>query len=316
MRGINYFFWVCLLVCQGSCDGDNFYQTKALMKSGECIAPTYPMVFAPLLLEDSLQNFVYVLQVKFPTDTTTYHFLVDTGSPTVLSKRLAQKLAIAPLYTFIDYSIETHPRFAIGVIPQLTSGQVHWKQIATVIADTLPIEYDGILGANLLQHGIWEFDSQAKKITLHKQCPPIQNYIQLPFVRNIYRVPKIHAFFNQFKQKQLFHVSTGFSKGVKIPLTEWKRSGWLGFDSLHHTVAVNDSYFVNYLVEQEKQLVNGYKDSTYQVVLPRLQLDTATFYQLSAYFGQGTAWHIGNECWQATWLIVDWKERKLYIKKK
>jgi hypothetical protein len=276
---------------------------------------------------DSLENFVYSVHVNFPNDTTNYKFLVDVGSPTVISEQLAKKLQIETLYNFRDYSFENHPNFDIGIIPSLKIQELSWQNIAVVIDKKIGDKnisdkkshanhYDGIIGANLMQHAIWQFKSQSKQIILHIQKPDLQGYTSFPFVRNLYRIPKFHAFFNHFKQKQIFHLSTGFAKGVKIPVVEWQRSAWLGFDSLHaNCKTYQDVGFDNFLIESEKATLQPQKDTIYEVMMPLLRLDTVKIHNLPTIFGQGNAWHVGNAFWKQFDLLIDWNERKFYLKK-
>ena len=369
-------YFACVFIILSACDSDNFYRTRKLMKGGKLLNNiTKPYILNPLTAfnnSDSLESFVYSVHVNFPNDTTNYNFLVDVGSPTVISEQLAKKLQIEILYNFKDYSFENHPNFDIGIIPSLKIQELSWQNIAVIIdkkigdnffchselvgatfrknltlssqkinnSDSCEMShqqaqndkfkislpklhgnnYDGIIGANLMQHAIWQFKwcgkRQSKQIILHIQKPDLQGYTSFPFVRNLYRIPKFHAFFNHFKQKQIFHLSTGFAKGVKIPIVEWQRSAWLGFDSLHANCKMyQDVGFDNFLIQKEKNAFQPQKDTIYEVMMPLLRLDTVKIHNLPTIFGQGNAWHVGNAFWKQFDLLIDWNERKFYLKK-
>jgi hypothetical protein len=320
-------YFVCILIIFSACDSDNFYRTRKLMKGGKLLNNiTKPYILNPIITTnkldslDNFENFVYSVRVNFPNDTSNYIFLVDAGSPTVISEQLAKKLQIEILYNFRDYSFENHPNFDIGIIPSLKIQELSWQNIAVVIDKKIGDNYDGIIGANLMQHAIWQFKwhgkRQSKQIILHTQKPDLQGYTSFPFVRNLYRIPKFHAFFNHFKQKQIFHLSTGFAKGAKIPIVEWQRSAWLGFDSLHaNCKTYQDLRFDNFLIESEKATLQPQKDTIYEVMMPLLRLDTVKVQNLPTIFGQGNAWHVGNAFWKQFDLLIDWNERKFYIKK-
>ncbi len=326
IKSIIKIYFICIFIILSACDSDNFYRTRQLMKGGKLLNNiTKPYILNPIITTnklDSLDNFVYSVYVNFPNDTTHYKFLVDAGSPTVISEQLAKKLQIETLYNFRDYTFENHPNFDIGIIPSLKIQELSWQNIAVVIDKNISTKelttnnYDGIIGANLMQHAIWQFKSQSKQIILHIQKPDLQGYTSFSFVRNLYRIPKFHAFFNQFKQKQIFHLSTGFAKGVKIPIVEWQRSAWLGFDSLHANCKIyQDAGFDNFLIEKEKNTLHLYKDTIYEAMMPLLRLDTVKIHNLPTIFGQGNAWHVGNAFWKQFDLLIDWNERKFYIKK-
>jgi hypothetical protein len=311
--------YIFLLICYTSlvfaCDTDNFYRTKAMMQAGSMhnFTTTSHHLAANIEL-DTTKEFVYYLKVRFPNNHKEYKFLVDVASPTVISTKLAKILHIQTEISFTDDSYETKPTLQIATLKNIEIATIQWQNIAVVI-DTLPEKYDGIIGANLMQHSIWEFNPITKNITIHQQKPDLKGFRAFPFVRNIYRIPKFHAFFNQFKQKQVFHLSTGMSKGVKIPLIEWQRSIWLGFDSIHSPLITNEICFDNFLIQKEKKQAISYIDSVYATKLPLLRIDTVKIQNLPAIVGQGNAWFVGNAFWKNFILIIDWKERKFYLKR-
>jgi hypothetical protein len=337
---VSYLF-LCLIVCAFfcACDSNNFYRTRDLMKAGKLTNYSIEnSTLNPIIEIDSLENFVYTLNITFPNDTTNYTFLIDTGSPSMISTKLAKKLAIQTSYNFIDNTFENHPDFDITILPKIKIGNLIYENIAVIIDDVLPKRYnkhntqynnkqnknyDGVIGANIMQHHSWFFDPKNKKIIIYdniKQKANIQGYLAVPFVRNLYRIPKFYGFINKFTQKQVFHLSTGFSGGIKMPLVDFQRSTKLGLDSLKAIINTNIAFnhqanFANYLIEKEKNINKTYIDTSYQILTPLFKLDSIKSYNLPTILGQGNAWHLGNAFWKDFTLLIDWKERKFYIKR-
>lgn len=301
-----------------SCDSNNFYATRQLMKQGKL--HNYQTQYTDIQLDTLINqdsNIVYTVQVNFPPKTQSYKFIVDTGSPTVISKKLANQLNIKILHSFTDYTFENHPTFYFGEIPllQIKNSQINnlqWKNIGVVI-DSLPENYDGVIGANLMQHAVWEFNLRKKQVKIYDnitQKPDLQGYSEVAFVRNLYRIPKFFGFINQFKQKQVFHLSTGFGGGIKMPLVDFQRKDLLEityYDSLK-----NQGIWQSYLIEKEKDKLIF--DSVYYANIQTFRVEKLQNQNISTIFGQGNAWHVGTQFLQNYSLIVDWKNRKMYLK--
>ncbi|SCY15131.1 Aspartyl protease [Nonlabens sp. Hel1_33_55] len=113
--------------------------------------------------------------VEVVINSKTYKFLVDTGAPTLISKKIFQDLKIqngkkAPLGDSQD--VIENREFII--IPEMTLGSLSYKNIGAVVTDfdgSFEIDcigYDGILGANQMSISIWKFDYQKKEIEIAK----------------------------------------------------------------------------------------------------------------------------------------------------
>ncbi len=335
-----FVFYSLFLTIICACDSNNFYRTRNLMKSGNLTNYSIEnSTLNPIIETDSLKKFVYTINITFQNDTTNYTFLIDTGSPTIISTKLATKLAIQTSHSFIDKTFENDVKFDFAILPQIKVGNLVYENIGVVIDSILPKKYankankkqdykesnsyDGVIGANLMQYHAWLFDPKNKKIIIYdnnKQKYDTEGYLSVSFVRNLYRIPKLYGFINKFKQKQIFHLSTGFSGGVKMPLADFQRSTKLGLDSLKAIINTNIEFnnyasFANYLIEKENNIDKTYIDTSYQILMPLLKLDSIKSYNLPTVLGQGNAWHLGNAFWKDFMLLIDWKERKFYIKR-
>jgi hypothetical protein len=348
-------FWFFL--CLGACQTDHFEQTKALMKGGKlqtninqktilacefvkssnCLSTTYDKQ------KDLLTNQpccgVYTIQVVFPTDTTSYRFIVDTGSPTVISAALARKLNRKILCSYQDDLYENKPIFDVTQLdilqlPTQNEGTkfLVFEQIAAVV-DSFPphsflASFDGIIGANVMQHAIWQFDGLQKTVALLDKASyevAKKNAMLVPMFRNIYRVPKFHGFINQYQTKSVFHLSTGFGGGVKIPAEYWQHCNMLRIDSTQNTQVYPEFCVQNYIIEKEK-LANKVANPTNLplnstlnsrlLYINQVRIDTLARQHISTVFSEGTSWQLGNDFLQHYVLTVDWKGRCFFLSKK
>jgi hypothetical protein len=298
------------------------------MKGGNMTKYNSPFsTLQPAVIKDSLGNFVYVIAVSFPPSTKLYNFLVDTGSPTVITPQVSQELGIKSLHNFTDYTFENHPSFVVGMVPTLQINQLQWENIGVVI-DTLPQGFDGIIGANLMQHALWQFFPQEQKIIIYdyakKQLQPnLQGYTSIDLMKTVFRVPKFYGFINNFNQKQVFCLSTGFAGGIKIPAADFQRRKQLEIittSPITDTKQPNNLHSLekwqSYLIEKEKiKNENGaivYATNTAMIYTFRtVSLQTEN---IAAIFSEGNTWQIGNNFLRNYMLVVDWQQRKFYLK--
>jgi hypothetical protein len=283
------------------------------MKQGEL--QNYQLQYTDIQLDtlaNQDSNIIYTTHVTFPPSTQSYKFIVDTGSPTIISEKLANQLNIKILHSFTDYTFENHPTFNFGEVPSLQINSLQWKNIGVVI-DTLPKGYDGVIGANLMQHAVWEFNLNKKRVKIYDnitQKPELQGYTEVALVRNLYRIPKFFGFINQFKQKQVFHLSTGFGGGIKMPLVDFERKDFLQIT--YYNSLKNQGTWQSYLTEKEKDKLIF--DSVYYANIQTFRVEKLQAQNIPTIFGQGNTWHLGTQFLKHYSVIIDWKNRKMYLK--
>ncbi len=349
----------CITILLFGCQQDTFQQTKALFKGGKMNwILTQPAILAtnfvqqPLgndslrqanaLVSKQLQNCcgVYVVQVKFANlDTATYCFVLDTGSPTVISSALARRLGLTVEWIYEDAMYKSYPRLGVTTIKNLQlpikrliekkgvkdkkkeQDSLQWidfEEIGTVI-DSFPPHsflagYDGVIGANVMQSTCWLFDGKQKQVQLldpTSAAKQKQSHQKVPFFRNIYRVPKFHAFVNQYETKQVFHLSTGFGGGVKLPLFEKKRLPTIGIDTLQFLPKEEFAICkTNYIIGKEMQ------GNPSILVFQGFEFKISNFStkNVQGILSLGRSWQVGNQVLQNYSLLIDWQEKYLYWK--
>ncbi len=116
------------------------------------------------------------LEVRLNGYSQRFKFLVDTGAPTVISPRAAtlvqSKLGRSEM---VSSGGSQKDSLQIGLLDTVKIGNLTFTQITCIIAPFNQGEVmkclgiDGIIGANLMSTAIWQFDRQARKISITDQ---------------------------------------------------------------------------------------------------------------------------------------------------
>lgn len=117
---------------------------------------------------------VMIIPVKI--DGSTYNFLFDTGSITMVSSNLKNKLeAINKSLPFtIEDASGKEESADFGILPELKIGSINFLNVGANVADLSVFEnnclyIDGIIGANLMRSCFWKIDYVNKKILFSDQ---------------------------------------------------------------------------------------------------------------------------------------------------
>jgi hypothetical protein len=309
-----------LFLGQMACETDHYETTKKLMKEGELVFnKSYYDLPLQIIHTDSTANaFVWATKVRFPPDTTQHLFLIDTGSPTVVNLEILQKVQKSILFTY--YNDYQNVSYDISQVDSLAIGEAVFSQIAVVVANFSSQSFfdnyqiKGIIGGNMIEKGLWYFDGQKRTVSLHQTLqtvPKHSNFQPFPIVRDVFRVAKTYLFFNQFPQKQLTTLHTGFAGGLKVPLDEWQRSGYLGFDSLGAKLLINEQVkAVNFWTMKQAQKL----DTSYFTTTPVVRLGGFLATNLPVVFRKGLDYQLGTVFMQQHQWIFDTKNRRIWIK--
>jgi predicted aspartyl protease len=238
-----------------------------------------------------------------------YHFLIDTGAPTLISEEIFQQLNLSVHHqsTMSDsHNKKKKEKFAI--IPEIKIGNLIFKDIACTVTNIETKELkcmgmDGILGANLLAKLFCEFNYQKNKITVSKRINSFD--IHNPdFIWNFrhfsQKTPKIKG--EILNKKYLFTFDTGFNGNIKIPSNQ----NYVKLNSadvnMIITEGINSTGFYG-VGNSEK----GY------VIKNNIKIDHVEF--KNQFISSGKSTLIGNEFLKDYIFLMDWENRKIYFKK-
>lgn len=103
-------------------------------------------------------------------DGRTYKFMLDTGAPMIIFKKLSDDLKLSKLNDMVikDQSNKKDTMTAV-ILPKIKIGGVTFNNIPTLLSDSPVIEcfgIDGIIGSNVLRNSAVQFSSKNKTVTI------------------------------------------------------------------------------------------------------------------------------------------------------
>ncbi len=129
------------------------------------------------------------LCIKISEDTTLYRFLLDSGAPTCIDKRIKQKFGLASIKKIATgSSIENQKDSTeLVVVPKIhLSNIIFINTLASAVDLTYlnaqGLNISGIIGANVLQLCIWQFDLNNRKLFITDKISRLANHTKNQFL--------------------------------------------------------------------------------------------------------------------------------------
>jgi Aspartyl protease len=137
--------------------------------------------------------------LKITIEKAEKTFIFDTGATTLLDAKFAKTLKTKRIGRQKHHDSTGKSRtLKIVTLPKITLGNTDFKSIIANITDLTPLcsqlgfDFDGILGVNVMNQGIWQIDYAKQQITFgnfREALPQMPNE----------SVPKIFSFYNEGK---------------------------------------------------------------------------------------------------------------------
>lgn len=111
-------------------------------------------------------------------DGETYNFLIDTGAPLVLSPELAEKVGFKSAFTgTMGSSNSLRGSSQMGTIPkEIELGGLKFSGLRVYVTDYNAntqlircLDFDGIIGASMMNNSIWHFDYDQSQLLITNQ---------------------------------------------------------------------------------------------------------------------------------------------------
>jgi len=153
-------------------------------------------------------------------------FILDSGAPNLISKSLAEQLGL----TTASEGRAVDSKGQIGVleivtIDTITIGSLSFANTAAMvfeldsITDMHCMGVDGLIGANLMRHAIWEINFEDKKIILTDDLSRLKNdnnSIAVDFTTDVQGTPYFHAQLGENKLKNIMF-DLGSAGSISVP---------------------------------------------------------------------------------------------------
>ncbi|WP_051285422.1 aspartyl protease family protein [Aequorivita capsosiphonis] len=209
-----------ILLSLSSCGGSKLSQ---YFKEGKTLETDY-LTTIPLNLSTGW------IVVQPTIDGKVYNFIMDTGATNIISKELAEKLNLNILGTEKVSDIQGAIQdMSYAKIESISLGGIHFLDTTTGISDFFTeifpyncLKIDGIIGSNLMQHAIWDFDFKNKEIRITDREIKLDiksSYTESKLYVGYGGIASVTSFINGTK---IYNnpIDFGYDGGIVIPYSE------------------------------------------------------------------------------------------------
>lgn len=170
--------------------------------------------------------------LKAKINNKSYNFILDTGASNFISKELATELNVKVIGSeSIGDIYGDEQKTDYTRIDNIQIGNLDFSETIAAISDfnSLPtwasLNIDGLIGSNLMQHAIWDFDFKKKQITITDNEEKLnlpEEIIENKLFIGYAGIPSIATKING-KKVWNFTVDFGFNGGISIPFVEFEK---------------------------------------------------------------------------------------------
>jgi len=304
MKIAKVFIYFILLSILNSCS-----LNKAIkhLKEGETNQKDYKVTF-PF----EIKNGLIIIPVEI--ENKNYNFLLDTGSPTLVSKELAESLNLKAIDSanardaYNDKEQNKYTRLEtvkIGTIDFAgTTALINDFNAITIFSS---MNVDGFIGANLMQHAIWDIDFSKKQITITDD----ESKLNLPEVLienklfiGVAGIPSIACKINENKVWN-FAVDLGYNGGIVIPFAEFEKQ-------------TENGKISNFKKSNTKGVIGiyGAKNTTrksYSGIINEIEFGNSTLENVKVYSEQYLEKRFGSDFFKNYRIILNWNSKKIKL---
>lgn len=211
-----------------------------------------------------------------------YNFLFDTGTPTLVSKELAESLNLKVIDSVSTFDVFNKTQTnQYTRIESIKIGKIDFVETVALINDfnSIPIwsslNIDGFIGASLMQHAVWDIDFNKKQITITDNESKLslpEKIIENKLFIGYAGIPSVACKINGQKVWN-FNIDFGYNGDLVIPFSEFekqkekgqifdftesKTSGTIGIYGkqdnvrISYTGIVNELEFGNFILKNQK----------------------------------------------------------------
>ena len=293
-----------LLILLSSC---NAAKKLELMKSGSVEQKDY-ITTVPFEFRAGLPI------IKATVNGKEGWFLFDTGAPNVLSKAFAEKLNLSTLATgsVSDSGGNTLNDQGYVQISDIKIGDINFKNTGAIIQDLSAsaifkcLDFDGIIGANLMRNAYWKIDYINEEITFSdalNNLKTIESYKSIPFRAKISGTPVVDIQLNDLTVKNITF-DTGSNGELSIPRSAFEALTKIG--TLKKTYSVGpQSYGVAGIAKTDTIIYS----TIARIKLGEVPLNN----KVMEFSAQGHT--IGTRFLKNYEVILDWHSNQIYMAK-
>lgn len=245
--------------------------------------------------------------VKVVIRDKTYTFLFDSGAPTVISQKIFRELNLKKKYSkMVGDSNKKLQEQVFTELPEMKVDQVTFRNTGAIVmdldADELRcLHVDGIIGANQMAGLVWKINYSKNQLQVAKDLPgfDLRGFdLVIPFETKIQQTPlvKIRLLGKEFP----FTFDTGFSGRLELTdadVDPRRLQSFVKTSGTHSTGAFGTAKASEGYIFRADWLELGNRVFRGEIV------------------STGSMNLIGNEFFRDFECIIDWKSRRIYMKR-
>ncbi|WP_339647750.1 retropepsin-like aspartic protease [uncultured Salegentibacter sp.] len=303
MKIAKVFIYLITLILINSCSGS---KAAKYFKEGKTEQENYKVTF-PFELKKGW--IIVPVEIK----NKTYKFLLDTGSPTLVSKELAESLnmkVIGSVNAADVYNKAQQNKYTR--IENIKVGTVDFVGTTALINDfnATPIwaslNVDGFIGANLMQHAIWDIDFSQKQITITDNESKLnlpKDVIENKLFIGVGGVPSIAAKINGEKIWN-FTVDYGYNGDIVIPYSEFKKQKENGeISDFKKSETQSTGIYGN----------NNTTRESYNGIISEIEFGNSTLKDVKVYSEQYLDKTFGLDFFKNYRVIINWNSKRIKL---
>ena len=304
MKIVKLFIYFITLILISSCSTS---KAAKYFKEGKTDQEDYKVTFS-----FEMKNGWIIVPVEIKNKE--YKFILDTGTPTLVSKELAEslKMEIIDSVNASDVYNKSKPNrytkietIKIGALDFIGTSALINDFNATPIYSSLNV--DGFIGSNLMQHAIWDIDFRQKQITITDNESKLnlpEEIIENKLFIGVAGLPSIASKING-KKIWNFSVDLGFNGDIVIPFSEFekqKENGQISDFKKSNTQGVIGVY--------GKQ--NTTRES-YTGIISEIEFGNSTIKNEKVYSEQYLEKRFGLDFFRNYRVIINWNSKKIKL---
>lgn len=251
--------------------------------------------------------------------TRDLRLLLATEMPTALAPGLARELGCQPTVSFPlpdDQGQTVAQQYA--ALPDLWLGRTAFVGTGTAILHDSAAQWlrhyqaDGVVGANLMQHGVWLLDFEAHHLLIAPSEAPFARVLAgahaVPFIRDVWRAPKFQVSINQFPRKPFVQLSTGLAGGLKLS-HDWYDDRPSMFFADDFPATVTDRNVSGLRLRSRL----GQPDTTFWAETKQLEINRLFVANAPTQLRRDQACRLGLGVLRRFRVVINWQKRVLYL---
>ena len=242
----------------------------------------------------------------------TYKFMLDTGAPMVIFKKLSEELNLSKVKDLeIQDQSNKKDTMSTVILPKIKIGEVTFNNIPTLVSDSPLIEcfgIDGIIGSNVLRNSAVQFSSKNKMITI-TDSPKRLKLKSKPSKLLLNAQSNPYIWINQTNEKINLREQLLFDTGmdgfydISMPLYNEHSEKFT-----HLNIIAKSSGTFSMGLHGNADLTENYK-----FLLPEMVINNVVFKNVITETTYGTNSRIGATLLKYGIVTVDYKNKKFYF---